>query len=102
MALIKAIIDTSTSPPRIVGWARNGYSNDADSEEPVDCAEEEIKTAFKRARDAGHSLAGVEESIDAAVAEPLDHIDYLLVDSDGSPQFNPDYSRGSDSSQNSP
>jgi len=102
MTHINAIVDTSTSPQRIVGWAHNEYSNDAADEEPVDCAEEDIKAAFERARDAGHSLAGVDEPIDAAVAEPLDFADYLLVDSDGVPQFNPDYSRGSDSSQNSP
>jgi hypothetical protein len=102
MALIKAIIDTSTSPQRIVGWTRAQYSNDSTDEEPVDYAEEEIKAAFERARDASHSLAGVDEPIDAAVAEPLEFADYLIVESDGSLAFNPDYSRGADGSQSSP
>lgn len=98
MTHLTAIVNASTSPQRIVGWARNEYQNDADSEQPVDCAEEDITAAFERARDAGHSLAGVDESIDAAVAEPLDYVDYLIVESDGSVAFNADYSRGSDGS----
>ena len=95
------IITTSESRRRAVGWARNEYSNDGADEEPVSCAEEDITAAFKRARDAGHSLAGVDEPIDAAVEEPLDYYDYLLVESDGSVVFNADYSRDSDSSQKS-
>jgi len=101
MTQINTIVDTTTSPQRIVGWAASEYANDAAAETPIDCAEEDITAAFKRARDAGHSLAGVDESIDAAVAEPLDYLDYLIVESDGSVAFNAAYSRGSDSSQKS-
>lgn len=62
------------------------------NENIMDVEESELAAVFENAQEAGETLDGTDESIDAAVDNPLRFTDYL-VNANGSVEFDGDYTR---------
>jgi len=75
------------------GYATIPYSSDSEDETVVETTEDGLATIFKTAKAAGETLDGPDESIDAAIDDPLAFRDFLILDSNGSIEFDADYAR---------
>jgi len=79
---------------RATGYATLQYSSDAENETVVETSEEELAGVFQNAKSSGSTLDGAEETIDAAIEDPLRFRDYL-VHVDGTIEFDDGYVRES-------
>jgi len=75
------------------GYATVEYSSDAEDETVVETTEADLVAIFEDAKAAGETLDGPDESIDAAIDDPLAFRDFLILDSDGAITFDSDYAR---------
>jgi len=74
------------------GYATVEYSSDAEDETIVEKTESDLAAIFEDAKAAGETLDGPDETIDAAIDDPLAFLDFLVL-VDGSIEFNSDYAR---------
>jgi len=77
---------------RSIGYANVGYSSNG-GETVVETTEGDLAAIFEDAKAAGETLDGPDESIDAAIDDPLAFRDFLILDSDDSITFDSDYAR---------
>lgn len=78
---------------RGVGYAAAGYSTNDNKEILIDASLGRLTEIFERAKQDGLTLSGAEGSIDEAVESPVDYLDYLTVDEQGSLVFNEEHTR---------
>lgn len=64
---------------RATGYATVEYSSDNDEETVIETTQEELTAIFEDAKASGGSLDGAEETIDAAIENPLSFQDYLIL-----------------------
>ena len=76
---------------RSIGYANVSYSSNG-GETVVETTEDELATIFEDAKATGETLDGPDESIDAAIDDPLAFRDYLIL-VDGTIEFDSDYVR---------
>lgn len=91
MELIFTPKDTGTT--RATGYATVPYTSDAEYETAVETTESGLAAIFEDAKANSETLDGPDESIDAAIDDPLAFLDYLILDSDDSIAFDSDYVR---------
>ena len=72
---------------RASGYATVPYSSSAEDETIVETTEDDLATTFEDAKANGGALDGAEETIDAAIEDPLSFIDYLVLNADGAIEF---------------
>jgi hypothetical protein len=89
MSDIYAIITSD----RMTGYANVPYSSDSEEETVVETTEEELTGIFETAKSNGGTLDGTDETIDAAIDDPLTFHDYLILDSNGALTFDDGYTR---------
>ena len=77
---------------RMTGYAAEIYSA-SDSEIVAETTEDDLAMIFETAKGDGETLDGVDESIDAAVDDPLAFRDYLILDSNDEIVLDTDYVR---------
>lgn len=92
MELIFTPDDSGTT--RASGYATVSYSSSAEDETVVETTEDNLSTIFEDAKASGGTLDGAEETIDAAVEDPLSFLDYLIL-VDGSIEFDDAHQRES-------
>lgn len=90
MELIFTPDDSGTT--RATGYATVPYSSDAEDETVVETTEADLVAIFEDAKSAGETLDGPDESIDAAIDDPLAFRDYLVL-VNGTIEFDSDYVR---------
>jgi hypothetical protein len=90
MELIFTPEDTGTT--RATGYATVPYTSDAEYETVVETTESDLASIFEDAKSAGKTLDGPDESIDAAIDDPLAFRDFLIL-VDGAIEFDSDYVR---------
>ena len=78
---------------RATGYATVEYASDSEDETVVETTKNDLAAIFEDAKDAGETLDGADESIDAAIDDPLAFIEYLILDSNGAIVFDADYVR---------
>ena len=76
------------------GWARYGYSSDVETEQTAATSEDELSAVFEQSD--VDELAGVGDSIEAAIDDPLAYRDFLILDDNGEIQFDEEYEREED------
>jgi len=76
---------------RCIGYSSVSYSSDDGKEIVVQINEDELGNIF--ANSGINNLPKTDESIDAAVDDPLAFRDYLILDSNDAIVFDPDYAR---------
>lgn len=86
---IRAIFNASD---RCRGYATVDYSSDAEDETVVETTEGDLAAVFEDAKAAGETLDGPDESIDAAIDDPLAFRDFLIL-VDETIEFDSDYVR---------
>jgi len=72
---------------RASGYATVPYSSNAEDETIVETTGDELATIFEDAKASGGTLDGAEETIDAAIEDPLSFIDYLVLNTDDAIKF---------------
>lgn len=90
MELIFTPDDSGTE--RATGYATVDYSSNAENETVVETSESNLSAIFETAKSAGETLDGPDETIDAAIDDPLAFRDFLIL-VDGTIEFDPDYVR---------
>jgi hypothetical protein len=90
--MIGIFYDDGDGVPRMTGYAREGYQTTDESESLTETTQEELSSAFQQAKENGETLDGPDETIDAAIDEPLAFSDFLIL-VDGTIEFDPDYVR---------
>ena len=90
MQLLFTPDDTGTN--RATGYATVPYSSDAENETVVETTKDALSGVFQAAGDKGKTLTGAEESVDAAVEDPVSYRDYLVLE-DGEIDFDVDHTR---------
>jgi len=88
MQLIFAPDESETN--RATGYATVPYSSDAENETIIETVEGDVVAIFEDAKASGKTLDGADESIDAAIDDPLTFRDYLVLE-DGSIAFDEGY-----------
>ena len=78
---------------RGTGYATVDYSSSAEDETVVETTEDALANVFENAKASGGTLDGTDETIDAAIDDPLGFLDYLILDDSGSIVFDSDYVR---------
>jgi len=91
MQLIFTPDDSGTN--RGSGYATVEYSSSAENETIVETTEDELASIFEAAKSDGGTLDGADESIDAAIEDPLAFVDFLLLDANRNGEFNDGYVR---------
>jgi len=76
------------------GWARYGYSSEIKNERTAATTEDELSDVFEQSDVV--DLAGTDEAIEAAIDDPLDYRDFLILDDNGEIAFDDDYEREED------
>ena len=90
MELIFTPDDSGTE--RATGYATVDYSSNAENETVVETSESNLSAIFETAKSAGETLDGPDETIDAAIDDPLAFRDFLIL-VDGAIEFDSDYVR---------
>jgi len=88
----------SAGTNRVTGYATVPYSSNAEDETVVETTEADLSTIFETAKSNGGTLDGADETIDAAIDDPLAFVDYLILDADGAIAFDDAYVREDDTS----
>jgi len=78
---------------RGTGYATVDYSSSAEDETVVETTEDALANVFEDAKAGGGTLDGAEETIDAAIDDPLGFLDYLIPDGSGNIAFDDGYVR---------
>ena len=78
---------------RATGYATVPYSSDSEDETIVETTEDDLAAIFEQAKADGETLDGADESIDAAIDDPLAFRDFLILDSNDAIAFDADYVR---------
>lgn len=86
-----ALIDTEDSG-RMHGFSKVEVSTNNERFDVVETTEDDLAAVFEQAKSDGETLDGAEESIDAAINDPLAFRDYLILDSNGEVAFDDQYS----------
>ena len=89
---MKAIFSKSDGVQRMVGYTTTGYESNIPGQELVETSVDELASIFDDAKAASEPLDGTDESIDAAIDDPLSFLNFLIL-VDGSIEFDPDYVR---------
>jgi hypothetical protein len=56
-------------------------------------SKQELSSLFKTANENGHTLSGVDDTMQAAIDAPFEYRDYLILTDAGEIAFDPDYTR---------
>ena len=91
MQLIFAPDDSGTA--QASGYASVPYTSSAEDETVIETTEDELATIFETAKSNGETLDGADETIDAAIDDPLAFRDFLILDPNGAIAFDSDYVR---------
>jgi hypothetical protein len=75
------------------GFTTVPYSSDDDSEQVIETTKADIVALFKQAKKDGHTLGGVDATMQEAIDAPIEYRDYLILTDAGEIAFDPDYSR---------
>ena len=75
------------------GYATVEYSSSSEDETVVETTEDELAGVFETAKANDGTLDGADETIDAAIDDPLSFIDFLILDGDGNFAFDDGYVR---------
>jgi len=78
---------------RGTGYATVDYSSSAEDETVVETTEDALAMVFENAKASGGTLDGTDETIDAAIDDPLGFLDYLILDTEGAVAFDDGYVR---------
>ena len=78
---------------RGTGYATVDYSSSSEDETAVETTEDALASIFEDAKAGGGTLDGAEETIDAAIDDPLGFLDYLILDTEGAVAFDDGYVR---------
>ena len=78
---------------RGTGYATVDYSSSAEDETVVETTEDALASIFEDAKASGGTLDGADETIDAAIDDPLGFLDYLILDEQGAVAFDDGYAR---------
>jgi len=78
---------------RMTGYARKGYQTTDENEHLQETTEDELASIFEDAKAGGGTLDGTDETIDAAIDDPLGFLDYLILDTEGAVAFDDGYVR---------
>jgi hypothetical protein len=78
---------------RSSGFTTVPYSSDSDSEQVIETTKADLVTLFKQAKKNGHTLSGVDDTMQEAVDAPIEYRDYLILTDAGEIAFDPDYTR---------
>mgnify|MGYP006283222433 CR=1 FL=1 len=78
---------------RGTGYATVPYSSDSEDETVVETTEDKLSAIFENANSSGETVDGADESMDAAIEDPLAFRDYLILDSDGEITFDSGHTR---------
>jgi len=62
------------------GWVSVEYSSTSEEQKVIGTTEDELAAVFKNAKSSGGSLDGADASIDAAIDDPLQYLDYLTLE----------------------
>ena len=65
---------------RGTGYATVDYSSSAEDETVVETTEDALANVFENAKASGGTLDGTDETIDAAIDDPLGFLDFLVLD----------------------
>lgn len=77
----------------------SGYGEgliDVSNGETIETSVADLAAVFEQAKEDGKTLTGPDETIDVAIENPLDYIDFLHLDSNGNVAFDDGYSRDED------
>ena len=77
---------------RAVGYSAVPYSSDTVQETVMETAESDLAVVFQDGKASGGALGGAEETIDAAIEDPLAYRDFLILE-DGEIVFDDEYER---------
>jgi len=86
-----AIIDTENGG-RMHGFSKVEVSTNNPRFDVIETSESTLKSVFEDAKSSGETLDGPDESIDAAIDDPLAFRDFLIL-VDGAIEFDSDYVR---------
>jgi len=87
-----ALIDTEDGG-RMHGFSKVEVSTNNDRFDVVETTEDDLAAIFEQAKSDSETLDGADESIDAAIDDPLAFRDFLILDSNGAVAFDPDHVR---------
>jgi hypothetical protein len=82
-----------TGTQRASGHATVDYWSDYGSERVIETTKADLVAVFKQANEDGHTLGGVDDTMQAAIDSPLKYRDYLILTDAGEIAFDPDYTR---------
>jgi len=91
--MVHTIFTNDGGENRCTGYTTVPYSSDLENEMVVETTEDDLASIFEKAKAEGGTLDGADESIDAAIDDPLAFRDYLILDIDENIAFNGGYSR---------
>jgi hypothetical protein len=78
---------------RSSGFTTVPYSSDDETEQVIETTKPDIVAVFKQAKTNGHTLSGVDDTMQAAIDAPFEYRDYLILTDAGEIAFDPDYTR---------
>jgi len=87
-----ALIDTEDGG-RMHGFSKVEVSTNSERFDVVETTEDDLAAVFEQAKADAETLDGVEETIDAAIDDPLPFRDYLIFDGDQNIAFDSGYVR---------
>lgn len=90
--MLNAIFTEDGRKERCTGYTTVAYSSDND-EILIETNTKILASVFEDAKANSETLDGPDESIDAAIDDPLAFRDFLILDSDGAITFDSDYAR---------
>ena len=86
------IFNQDDQEKRGAAYATVPYSSETNDETVGETTEGDLSAIFENAKSAGETLDGPDESIDAAIDDPLAFRDFLIL-VDGTIEFDSDYVR---------
>jgi len=91
--MVHAIFTSDGGENSCTGYTIVSYSSDLENETVVETTENDLASIFETAKANGGTLDGTDETIDAAIDDPLSFIDYLILDADGVISFDDSHVR---------
>jgi len=90
---MKALFNESDGVKRMTGYTTTEYQSDISGQAIAETTEDDLASIFEDAKAAGETLGDPDESIEAAIDDPLAFRHFLILDSDDSIAFDSDYVR---------
>jgi len=87
------IFNQDDQQERGAAYATIPYSSNTENETVVETTEDAIASIFEQAKADGETLGGADESIGAAIDDPLAFLDFLILDSTDTIVFDAGYVR---------